>query len=176
MAALPEWRVLDFADPQEGWPNEHQRARENVAGKYPQYSCNTCNSCKNCSGFNTCSCSSSSSINSRLCWPRCKSLAPLWSWCGVIWRCILCESCVKLLLLYDVMWWVAAWSDVNWCGVKWCCVNLVWCDATRRDAMLRYLFSVNLCDVWCDMTNRFVFFVFFPGPCVGGDRGNVRGA
>ena len=37
MTALPEWRVLDFADPQEGRPNEYQRARENVAGKYPQY-------------------------------------------------------------------------------------------------------------------------------------------
>lgn len=30
--AVPAWRVLDFADPQEGWANEHQRAGENVAG------------------------------------------------------------------------------------------------------------------------------------------------
>lgn len=42
--ALPEWRVLDFADPQESWANEHQRTGEDVAG-------NHINNCSSCSGL-----------------------------------------------------------------------------------------------------------------------------
>lgn len=31
--ALPEWRVLDLEDPEEGWADQHQRAGEDVAGE-----------------------------------------------------------------------------------------------------------------------------------------------